>query len=169
MLKLSTEFVVAFLEGTRNTLKIQCGIDATPEKPFLKGTHPEPQVALTGIIGMMSDQFNGNIHLSFTESAFLAIMGKMLGEEFKTITDELSSGASEMLNIIYGSAKTVLNKQGYNIRTAIPTVIRGHDLRIKTVSPSPTLILPFKTPFGDFFLEITEQQNWIDPATQPKV
>jgi hypothetical protein len=48
-------------------------------------------------------------------------MGKMLGEEFKAITQDLQTGAAELLNIIFGSAKVVLNEQGYAIQKAIPT------------------------------------------------
>jgi len=38
-------------------------------------------------------------------------------------------------------------------------VIRGQALQITSVTQSPTLVLPFKTEFGEFYLEITEQQN----------
>ena len=165
MLKLSKEFIDAFVEGTQKTLGIQCSMSITPQKPFLKGTQPEPEIALTGIIGMSSNRFIGNVHLSFTESAFIGIMNNMMGESFSKIPDDLTSGAAELLNIIYGSAKSILNQQGYNIKTAIPTVVRGHLIYTKSITAGPTLVLPFTTEFGDFFLEITEQQNWSDEST----
>ncbi len=156
---LSREFISAFIEGTKKTLSTQCGLEVTVQKPFLKGTHPESEISIMGIIGMISPQFKGNIHLAFPEKVFLAVMNKMLAENFLEITDELSSGAAELLNIIYGSAKTVLNIHGYQIKSAIPTVIQGKVIVSKSVGSSPTLVLPFKGDFGEFFLEITEQQT----------
>ncbi len=157
MLKISKELIDAFVEGTQKTLSVQCGLETTSRKPYLKGTQPEPKIALTGIVVMVSTQFSGIVHLSFTESSFLAIMDKMLGEEFSQISDELTSGAAELLNIIYGSAKVILNQQGYAIKAAIPTVVRGDAIQTKSVTTNPALVLPFSTEFGDFFLEIAEE------------
>jgi chemotaxis protein CheX len=159
MTELNKEVVDAFVTGTKKTLSIQCSIETIPQEPFLKGTRPEPEVALTGIIGMTSSHFSGNVHLSFSETVFLAVMNQMLGEKFSKITDDLTSGAAELLNIIYGSAKTILTEKGYKIKTAIPTVIHGHLICTKSITSGPTLVLPFTTQFGDFFLEITAQQN----------
>lgn len=168
MLKLEKKFFEAFISGTIHTMKVQCNIEISATKPFLKGTHPQQDIALTAVVAIISSQFIGSIQLSFSEPVFLALMNSMLGETFPEITAELTSGASEILNIIYGTAKTVLNKSGYDIKTAIPTVIWGHALKSTALTTSPTLVLPFSTQHGNFYLEITEQEKWNDgtPATK---
>jgi chemotaxis protein CheX len=85
------------------------------------------------------------------------MMERMLGEKYPEITQELEDGASELLNIIFGQAKKVLNERGYRIEKAIPTIIRGTDVAIRHHTASPTVVLPFDTDLGVFHIEVTTQ------------
>lgn len=154
MPQLDVEFFRPFIVGTISTLKIQCSIDAKPGKPFIKGQGEQPQFQLAGIIGIISDTFNGSIILCFPSHVFLGIMNSMLGETFATISDELQSGVAELLNIIYGSAKVVLNEQGYAIQMAIPSVVSGAGLKTTHLASSPVIVIPFHTAIGEFNVEI---------------
>ena len=78
----------------------------------------------------------------------------MLGEEFKEINKDLEDGAGEILNIIFGHAKTVLNSKNYGIEKAIPTVIRGHGILVKHVTQVASIVVPFETDVGSFHMEI---------------
>jgi chemotaxis protein CheX len=159
MATLNPQFFRPFLESTIKTLKIQCQTEASPEKPFIKGTQQQPQFELAAVIGLTSDAFTGTITICFTNECYLALMSNMLGETFKEITSELQDGASELLNIIFGQAKIVLNEQGYQIQKAIPTVIRGKDLVTTHVSTAKVMVLPFMTKNGPFHIEICAQTS----------
>ncbi len=159
MNKLDANFFKPFVDGTLKTLKIQCQIEATPEKPYIKGSMAQPIFELAAVIGITSDAFSGSITLCFPEKLFLTLMSNMIGETFTTITEELQSGAGELLNIIFGTAKVVLNKQGFTIQKALPTVIRGADLQTTHMGPGPVMVLPFKTIAGDFFIEISTENG----------
>ena len=159
-MSLDVKFFKPFIEGTINTLKIQCSLEITPAKPFIKGTQPQPDFAIAGIIGMTSSAFNGTISLCFPSEVFLGVMSKMLGEEFKVINQDLQDGVAELLNIIFGQAKIALNNQGYTIQKAIPTVIRGEKIVTTAISKGTVMVLPFDVPFGQFQIEIcSEAQN----------
>jgi len=155
MSEIDVRFIKPFIDGTITTLRVQCSVEAKPEKPFIKGSKPQPNFELTGIIGITSEAFTGSITLCFPGPVFLALMGKMLGEEFPVITEDLQSGAAELLNIIFGSAKVVLNQQGYAIQKAIPTVISGVGLKTTQLGQQPGMVLPFTTSVGEFHIEIT--------------
>ncbi len=159
MLKLNQEFMDAFIESVRKTLEIQCSTEASPLKWFIRNTKIESPVALTGIVGIASAKFDGNVNLSFPEGPFLGIINKMLDEKFEHITPDLASGAAELLNIIYGNAKHVLNTMGYQMNLAIPTVVLGNDIHVEPISKDPILVIPFQTEFGKFYLEIIEQSE----------
>ena len=81
-------------------------------------------------------------------------MGNMIGETYEVIDKELEDGAGELLNIIFGHAKAILNNKGYNIQKAIPTIVRGKDLAINHISSNKTIVLPFESPEGPFHIEI---------------
>jgi chemotaxis protein CheX len=159
MSQLDVKFFKPFVDGTIKTLKIQCSLESTPDKPFIKGTQPQPTFELAGVIGITSDAFNGTITLCFPKEVFLVLMSNMLGEKYAEITEELQSGAAELLNIIFGSAKVVLNAQGYTIQKAIPTAIRGTALQTAHLGPNPVMVLPFKTSAGEFHIEISTENR----------
>ncbi len=129
----------------------------TAGKPFIKGTKEMPLLALAGILSLSTSAFSGSINLVFPEKIFLDIMSKMLAEEFTVLTDDLASGATELLNIIYGNAKVVLNQQGHSVKMAIPTVVRGQVINSPRLNGAPILVLPFVTEFGEFYIEIIEK------------
>lgn len=154
-MSLDAKFFKPFIDGTLNTLKIQCGVEVKPEKPFLKGKAiQQPEFAIAGVIGITSDAFNGSITLCFPEGVFLLIMSKMLGENFQEINNDLQDGAAELLNIIFGQAKIALNNQGYTIQKAIPTVVRGKQITTSFNSKGPVMVIPFRVETGEFHVEI---------------
>ncbi len=159
MSQLDVRFFKPFVEGAMNTLKTQCGLTAQAQKPFIKGQQPQPDIAIAGIIGITSTAFNGTITLCFPEAVFLGAMSKMLGEEFKEVTNDLQDGVAELLNIIFGQAKVVLNHQGHTIQKAIPTVVRGEKLSTRSMSTSLVIVLPFKTELGEFIIEVCSETS----------
>lgn len=158
MAGLDAQFFNPFLEGTIKTLKVSCRIDAKPGKLFLKGTQPQPSFEIAGIIGITSPTFTGSITLCFPEKVYLSIMSNMLGETFTSLTPELQDGAAELLNMIFGHAKVVLNQQGHTIQKALPTIIRGANLQTSHLGNPRVMVLPFHTDVGELHVEISEQK-----------
>jgi len=157
--KYDAEVIMPFVDGTLETLKVQCSFEAKPGKPYIKKPSDdfESTIAIIAVIGMMSDKFCGSIGLCFTEKVFLKVMGNMLMEEYSEINNELEDGAGELLNIIFGQAKNILSQKGYSIEKAIPSVIRGDDLKIHHFSKSPTVIIPFESSEGNFYIQIVKE------------
>ncbi len=159
MPKLDAQFFKPFIDGTLSTLKVSCLTEAKPGKPFIKGSQKQPAFEIAAVIGLTSSGFIGNITLCFTGDLYLQLMSRMLGEEFKELTHELQDGAAELLNIIFGHAKVVLNSQGHTIQKAIPTVIRGHALETTHLGKQKLIVLPFTTDVGEFHIEIGAEET----------
>jgi len=155
MEQFDAKFLKPFIDGTVKTLKVQCQLDATPKHPFIKGTAPQPAFELAGVLAIASTVFNGTITLCFTKQVFLTLMNNMLGESFTDISKEIESGAAELLNIIFGSAKNVLNNAGFGIQQALPSVVWGSGLKTTQLSTAPIIVLPFSTPVGEFYIEFS--------------
>lgn len=159
--KIDVGFINPFIEGVIHVLKVQCNLECQPAKPFLKSENSDLQSAdIAGVIGISSPHFRGSISICFSESTFLLLISRMLGEEFSEISDELEDGAGELLNMIFGHAKRILNEKGYAIDKAIPTVVRGKGVTVNHISEQGTIVLPFKAEGSGFYMEIcTEQRN----------
>lgn len=148
------KFLKPFVEGTLNTLKIQCKTEAKYTQPFLKSKAPPmAQVHIASLLGLVSERFKGSVALCFPEKTFLNLMGKMLDEEFTNI-EEVKDGAGELLNIIFGHAKKVLNEEGHDFQKSLPSVISGENIKVNYMTSEPVLVLPFESDAGIFYLEV---------------
>lgn len=153
---LDVNFIKPFVEGTVETLKVQCRVLATVGKPYMKddSNAEKMNTAIAGIIGITSAGFKGSISLCFPEKTFLGVMSRMLGETYATISKDVEDGAGELTNIIFGTAKRVLNEKGHSIQKAIPSVVCGAGLKVRHMTRIPTVVLPFDTELGPFSIEV---------------
>ena len=78
----------------------------------------------------------------------------MLEEGQEDITIDNQDGAAEIINIIFGQTKAVLNTSGYSLQRAIPSVMRGENHKIYQNSKIPVLLVPFSSDAGKFFIQI---------------
>lgn len=153
--KIDVRLINPFIEGVMHVLKVQCSLECKPKAPVLRADFANPpRVDIAGIIGVTNPAFNGSIALCFSEKVFLGIMSNMLGETYEKITPDLTDGAGELLNIIFGHAKRVLSEAGTSLGMAIPTVVSGGDINVGHSNATQALVLPFESPLGDFYIEI---------------
>jgi len=141
-----------FLNGTVSVLKTMAFVDPKAGKPFLK----QDSIArgdVSGIIGLTGSA-RGSLALSFTEGAILKIVSNMLGEEIKSLNNDIKDAVGEITNMVSGAARKELETMGYNITAAIPTVVAGKDHSISHVLGGPSIIIPFETPHGSFVVDI---------------
>ena len=151
---LDTNFINPFLNATLHVLKVQAQTEATAGQIYKKKSSDKFVGDVSGIIGIVSDSFNGSVVISFPEKTFLKIISSMLSEEFTKLNKEIIDGAGEITNMIFGQAKIVLNEKGYGIKTAIPSVVTGKDHTLSAMTRGPVMVIPFESNMGSFFVEI---------------
>lgn len=151
---LDTDFINPFLTATLHVLNVQAGVSAETGKIFLKKIDESLKGDVSGIIGLVSETFNGSVVISFPEKTFLKVMSGMLGEDCLELNKEIIDGAGEITNMIFGQAKISLNEKGYGIKTAIPSVISGKEHSLSALTKGPIVVVPFSSNVGNFFIEI---------------
>ncbi len=152
------EFLNTTLEAVAYTLKVASNTDAVAGKSIVRTPNTgvsTPTVDIGSSVGIVSTPFNGTLILAFPMKTFLGIMGRLLGKECTELEPGISDGAAELLNIILGQARANLNEKGYSIKQAIPTVVRGNNLQMFNSSSSPSILVPYSTDVGDFYIELT--------------
>jgi chemotaxis protein CheX len=78
----------------------------------------------------------------------------MLGETYADVGGEVRDAVGEITNMISGVARKNLEAQGFVIQAAIPTVVSGRDHTILHVLGAPSIIIPFETEFGPFYVDV---------------
>ncbi len=145
-------YINPFLQGTLNVLEQMAFVKAVPGKPFVK----EGNAAIadvSGIIGITGDA-TGSLAISFTESCICQIVENMLGERHTSIDNGIIDAVGEITNMISGVARNFMEKDGIKAFAAIPTVVYGKNHTITTIYSIPSIVIPFSTPSGPFFVDV---------------
>lgn len=162
-------FINPFLEATQKVFKIQCFLEATPNKPALKKpTDPLLLGDISGIIAISSETFTGTLAISLTEPIFCKIASNMLGEPCDGINEGNVDLVGELANMILGQAKIALGKLGYGIQMALPSCVWGKDHKIKHFGGGICIVLPFETEAGIFYTEVMTNNNLVQQAADKK-
>lgn len=157
--QLDVNFINPFLISTQKVFKIQCFMEAVPQKPFIKKpTDPLLLGDISGIISISSEAFNGTLAISLSEKLFCKIGTAMLGENITVINEGNVDLVGELANIVLGQAKLELNKIGYSIQMALPSCVWGKDHKIKHYGGGVCVVIPYQTSEGLFYTEIMTEQ-----------
>ncbi|MFA6412797.1 MAG: chemotaxis protein CheX [Syntrophales bacterium] len=123
-----------------------------PGKPYVKKDDLAGG-AVSGIIGITGDAV-GSLAISFSESCICNIVGRMLGETFSSINHDVLDAVGELTNMISGVSRTQLEKKGMTVFAAIPSVVFGSNHTITHILKSPSIVIPFTSPNGPFFVDV---------------
>lgn len=151
---MKAEFINPFLVSMTNVLTTMAQLDSKPGKASIKKSSTASG-AVTGIIGMAGEQLKGSFAVSFSEPVIFAITQRMLGEKLTKIDETVIDMVGELTNMATGGAKALLAEEGFDFDMAVPVMISGDGHTIEHSSNGPTIILPFTTEYGDFFIEVS--------------
>ncbi len=146
--------IATFKEAALKTLEVQCSTVFKAGEAEIKSAKNKVIHDIAASMGMMSKTVSGSVALGFKESTFLKIMGKMLGEEYTSITPEVEDGCGELLNIIFGQAKKAFSDNGHQFGKTLPTIFIGQSLRVRQLTPTPAFMIPFESELGQMVIEV---------------
>lgn len=117
---------------------------------------PLNEIDLISVVPVNNEFMKAEFRLCSSVKVLERFAHAMLGKDQAIDADLLESMALELLNMIYGHAKSNLNdKEKFRLPSAIPRIVRKNDLgRIKRSVPPELTIMPMVTPMGSFYIEI---------------
>jgi chemotaxis protein CheX len=152
--KLDVDFINPFIDSAMKTLNKLCGVNNIEAmKPHLLGDEVL-DIDISGILAITSPYFRGSIAISFGDDVYKLIISKMLEENVADVDLNNQDGAAEIINIIFGQTKAVLNQRGYSLERAIPSVLRGKGHKVLQNNKIPVLLVPFRSDLGNFWIQI---------------
>jgi len=149
----TNSFIEALVAGACETLHIQCDLEATVGN-FRRREEPASG-DIAGQVAVESSLIQGSIAVVFPKTTFLAVMGRLVGKECTEIDEEIRDGAGELVNIIYGEAKSRINKSWGNLAFSLPQILEGGEESLLRELPSPAIVIPITTPAGELFLDVS--------------
>ena len=140
------------LDSIVNVLTTMAGITPTIGKPSIK-TDQNAHGVITGLIDLVSKDTNGSLAISFSKPVALELANKMLRLDTDVVDEEIEDLIGEMTNMVAGGAKAIYQEQGYDFDLTRPTVITGENHQVKHSVKGTTILLPFNTESGEFYVE----------------
>jgi chemotaxis protein CheX len=141
------------LDSIVNVLATMANMEPQAGKPAIK-TDKKAKGVVTGIIDMVGKQATGSIAISFIEPVALEITRRMLRMEAAGINDMVEDLVGEIANMMAGGAKARLQEQGYDFDLSLPSVVSGEGHLVEHSVDGTTILLPFSTDVGEFYVEI---------------
>jgi chemotaxis protein CheX len=150
---MNSEFINPFIAALLNVLKTMAQIELKPGKPKKK-SDTQAGGDVSGLIGMVGDNIQGSLSISFDEGLVLEVMHKMLGEKPDSINSDVKDMVGEITNMICGGAKNDLDQKGYDFGMATPIIVSGKNHSIDHQVDGKKMIMPFAHESGFVYLEM---------------
>lgn len=151
---MKVEYINPFIESVYDLFQTMLSAKVKRGEIGVTGTGGNPRdiMALIGLSGPA----RGTVALSFPTATALRMVSKILDMETHVVDDTVSDGIAEIVNIVAGSAKAKLTKDGGTpIDLSLPTVVRGNSYSVDYPSQSVWLEVPFESDLGSFSLRVT--------------
>ena len=154
---MDVKFINPFIYGTIEVMEKMAFFKPEAGKPYAK-VDDTACGDISGIIGMTGDA-TGSLALSFSETCIMGICEKMLGEKHTEINRAVLDTVGELTNIISGASRKMMEKDDLKVIAAIPTIVFGRAHTVRHVIKGPSIVIPFKTQFGEFVIDVCLKSN----------
>lgn len=155
--QVNIDIIKSFAEATVGTFDQMCSAELDTKKPYLKD--PRSTIyGLSAVVGLTGDVAGVSV-LTLPEEVAMSAVGAFVGEKYDKIDSAVVDGVKELINIIAGMAKAKLDEKGYQYNFGLPKVVVGYNYITDQGKSVSTIVIPFGSPFGEFFLEVTVRLN----------
>jgi len=110
---------------------------------------------LIGVVG----KAQGLVLYGMSEATALKLVSSMTGEEVGTFDALAESAVAELGNVITGVASGELEKAGYSVKIAPPSVVVGKGSTISTLSIK-RLVIPLETTQGEITMHVALRETY---------
>jgi CheY-specific phosphatase CheX len=146
------------IQAALTTMQSFANLKGTPGKAkFLQSrdSGSDANISIISTVNIAGGKFNGSISLCFDQKSFLNIFQQISGTAQKSIGGSNQDAAAEILNIVYNTARTQLNKSpGFTLPSIIPEVLTGEKIKTYHKMNEKVIVLPFTWDSGAFLMEI---------------
>jgi chemotaxis protein CheX len=146
------EQLIGLLDGdVRDIFSTMVGTNVSPSRTVVTNTKFKGCVtAMVGLAGV----FNGMICINVPQELAMTITSQMLGMEITECDDDVRDALGEITNMVGGSFKRHLVKDGHEVRLSTPSVMSGEEYDVSLGSIPDTLTLKFENSAENFMVSV---------------
>jgi chemotaxis protein CheX len=163
---MDVKLINPFLYGVKEALQKTASVVSTAGTPYIK-QDDRATGDVSGIISLTGD-ITGSLAVSFSEACICGIAGAMLGESFVQANQAVLDVVGKITNMISAVARTQLKQDTLTVRSGIPAIVFGKGHYVKYVLKSPSIVIPFTTEYGSFFVDVCIESNLAADETTAK-
>lgn len=148
---MKVEYINPFVEAAFSVMEMVLGV--RPEKGSLAMQPTTFTSQQCNIVCGVTGQVQGQVIYGMSMSVADRIASFMLGQPIKTFDQLAASAIAELGNMISGHAMSKLSEVGYICDITPPTIIRGTNVKISTLS-IPAIVIPMTTQQGEVSITV---------------
>lgn len=153
---MNVKFMNPFVEAANDVLQAEAGIAVTRGKLSLQKSALTAD-DITVLISMVG-QVQGVALYGMSIRTGLALVSRMLGQEFGEFDSLAQSGIAELGNVITGRASVKLAEAGYVAHISPPTLLIGKGVTISTLDFA-RIVVPLATDLGEITVHLALREN----------
>ncbi|MGB9592027.1 MAG: chemotaxis protein CheX [Candidatus Kryptoniota bacterium] len=143
---MNVKFLNPFVEAASEVLEAECSVKVSRGNLTLhkSALTTDDVTVLINLVG----QVQGVVLYGLSDKTGLALVSRVLGQEFNEFDNLAQSGVAELGNVISGQATIRLSRAGYSANISPPTLIHGRGVTISTLDFA-RVVVPLTTEVGD--------------------
>jgi chemotaxis protein CheX len=145
------EYINPFIEASFSVMEMVLG--NRPQKGDLAMQPASFTSQQCNIVCGVTGQVQGQVIYGMSLAVADKIASTMLGQPIKVFDQLAASAIAELGNMISGNAMSKLSEIGYVCDITPPTIIRGTNVKISTLS-IPAIVIPLTTEQGDLSITV---------------
>ncbi|BDG60331.1 chemotaxis protein CheX [Caldinitratiruptor microaerophilus] len=148
---MKAEFINPFLVAAQEVLQAEASATVRKGTATIRSS-PLMSDDVTVLIGVVG-RVKGVVLYSMSEKTAKEIVGAIIREPVRVLDSMVESAVGEMANVITGRASMELEKLGYSVTIAPPSVVVGKNTVISTLQIR-RLVIPLVTQYGDIVVHV---------------
>ena len=148
---MKVEYINPFIVAANSVLEMVLG--NAPEKGNLAMQPATFTSQQCNIVCGVTGQAHGQVIYGMSLITADKVASTMLGQPIKTFDQLAASAIAELGNMISGHAMSKLSEGGYICDITPPTIIRGTNVKISTLS-IPAIVIPLNMEQGELFITV---------------
>jgi chemotaxis protein CheX len=150
--------VKQFHKDVQDVFTTMVGVEDLLHVPLLVDPKTHFSECITAMVGL-AGLFNGLVSLHVSQKLALSFTSSMIGMEVTELNDDVNDALGEIANMIAGSFKHHLSKDGHEVRLSTPSVVCGKEYVISSGSLANTLTLLFDSNEEWFMISIVIEMD----------
>ena len=148
---MKAEYVNPFVQASFSVLESLLGVRPTKGEMAAQPTTFTSQQC--NVVCGVTGQVQGQVIFGMSLTTADRIASAMLGQPIKSFDALAASAIGEMGNMISGNAMQFLSEAGWICDITPPTIMRGTNVQISTIS-IPAIVIPLTLEQGQLFITI---------------